>query len=111
MLHPEATAQVPYISQVLSKDSAVIAATDYMKSFAEQVRAYVPTDYKVLGTDGFGRSDSRENLRDHFEVSAKFIVVATLKTLADRGEVPAKLVKEAIERFDINPEKMNPLFA
>lgn len=103
--------QTPYITTVLSDKAPVIAATDYMKSYAEQVRAYVPTDYKVLGTDGFGRSDSRENLRDHFEVSAKFIVIATLKTLADRGDVSEKLVADAIAKFDIDTQKINPLFA
>ena len=112
MLHTNAKDQkVPYITQVLADDSAVIAATDYMKSYAEQVRAYVPTDYKVLGTDGFGRSDSRENLRDHFEVSAKFVVLATLKTLADRNEILMQLVQDAMKKYAIDPNKMNPLFA
>jgi pyruvate dehydrogenase E1 component len=103
--------RVPFVTQVLKDDCAVIAATDYMKSYAEQIRAYVPTTYKVLGTDGFGRSDSRENLRDHFEVSAKYIVIATLKTLAERKEISADVVTNAIKKYDINPKKINPLFA
>tara|TARA_B100001094_G_scaffold333457_1_gene412836 strand:+ start:24538 stop:27207 length:2670 start_codon:yes stop_codon:yes gene_type:complete len=111
MLHADEGRQKPYITQVLSSDRAVVAATDYMKSYAEQVRAYVPTDYKVLGTDGFGRSDSRENLRDHFEVSAQFIVIATLKTLADRNEVPMELVKDTLKKYNIDSNKVNPLFA
>ena len=76
MLHPMETPRVPYIAQVMN-DAPAVASTDYMKLFAEQVRTYVPADdYRVLGTDGFGRSDSRENLRHHFEVDASYVVVA-----------------------------------
>ncbi|WP_072671424.1 pyruvate dehydrogenase (acetyl-transferring), homodimeric type [Vibrio injensis] len=111
MLHPEAEAKVPYIAQVMGTEPA-IAATDYMKNYAEQVRAYVPaTAYKVLGTDGFGRSDSRENLRRHFEVNAGYVVVAALSELAKRGEVEKSVVVEAIKKFDIDTEKTNPLYA
>jgi pyruvate dehydrogenase E1 component len=75
MLHPLETPRVPYIAQVMN-DAPAVASTDYMKLFAEQVRTYVPADdYRVLGTDGFGRSDSRENLRHHFEVDASYVVV------------------------------------
>ncbi|MCG3731457.1 pyruvate dehydrogenase (acetyl-transferring), homodimeric type [Vibrio cincinnatiensis] len=111
MLHPEAEAKVPYIAQVMGTEPA-IAATDYMKNYAEQVRAYVPAAaYKVLGTDGFGRSDSRENLRRHFEVNAGYVVVAALSELAKRGEVEKSVVVEAIKKFDIDTEKTNPLYA
>ncbi|PXA71220.1 pyruvate dehydrogenase (acetyl-transferring), homodimeric type [Vibrio sp. 11986-1-5] len=111
MLHPEAEAKVPYIAQVMGTEPA-IAATDYMKNYAEQVRAYVPAAaYKVLGTDGFGRSDSRENLRRHFEVNAGYVVVAALNELAKRGEVEKSVVVEAIKKFDIDTEKTNPLYA
>ncbi|MCG3759086.1 pyruvate dehydrogenase (acetyl-transferring), homodimeric type [Vibrio cincinnatiensis] len=111
MLHPEAEAKVPYIAQVMGTEPA-IAATDYMKNYAEQVRAYVPAaSYKVLGTDGFGRSDSRENLRRHFEVNAGYVVVAALSELAKRGEVDKSVVVEAIKKFDIDTEKTNPLYA
>ncbi|EKO3566044.1 MULTISPECIES: pyruvate dehydrogenase (acetyl-transferring), homodimeric type [Vibrio] len=111
MLHPEAEAKVPYIAQVMGTEPA-IAATDYMKNYAEQVRAYVPAEsYKVLGTDGFGRSDSRENLRRHFEVNAGYVVVAALSELAKRGEVEKSVVVEAIKKFDIDTEKTNPLYA
>jgi len=110
MLTPEAEAQQAYISQVLG-DAPTIAATDYMKQYAEQVRAYVPGSYKVLGTDGFGRSDSRENLRRHFEVNADYIVVAALAELAKAGTVDKKVVSEAIEKYGIDTNKTNPLYA
>ncbi|BCK23670.1 pyruvate dehydrogenase (acetyl-transferring), homodimeric type [Vibrio cholerae] len=111
MLHPEAEVKVPYIAQVMGTESA-IAATDYMKNYADQVRAFIPAQsYKVLGTDGFGRSDSRENLRRHFEVNAGYVVVAALNELAKRGEVEKSVVAAAIKKFDIDTEKTNPLYA
>ena len=111
MLNPEAEQKVAYITSVLG-DEPTIAATDYMKNYAEQVRAFIPADaYKVLGTDGFGRSDSRENLRRHFEVNAGYVVVAALTELAKRGDVERKVVTEAIAKFDIDVNKINPLFA
>lgn len=111
MLHPEAEVKVPYIAQVMGTEPA-IAATDYMKNYADQVRAFIPAQsYKVLGTDGFGRSDSRENLRRHFEVNAGYVVVAALNELAKRGEVEKFVVAAAIKKFDIDTEKTNPLYA
>ncbi|USP04945.1 pyruvate dehydrogenase (acetyl-transferring), homodimeric type [Vibrio sp. LQ2] len=111
MLHPEAEAKVPYIASVMGTEPA-IAATDYMKNYADQVRAFIPAEsYKVLGTDGFGRSDSRENLRRHFEVNAGYVVVAALNELAKRGEVEKSVVAEAIKKFNIDTEKTNPLYA
>ncbi|WP_029797837.1 pyruvate dehydrogenase (acetyl-transferring), homodimeric type, partial [Vibrio parahaemolyticus] len=111
MLHPEAEAKVPYIQTVMGTEPA-IAATDYMKNYAEQVRAFIPAEsFKVLGTDGFGRSDSRENLRRHFEVNAGYVVVAALTELAKRGEVEKSVIAEAIKKFDIDTEKTNPLYA
>ena len=111
MLHPTQDARVPYITQVMNKNPAVVS-TDYMKLFAEQVRAYVPAEsYKVLGTDGFGRSDSRANLRHHFEIDATYVVVAALSELAKRGDIDASVVEEAIKKFDINAEKANPRIA
>lgn len=111
MLHPEAEVKVPYIAQVMGTEPA-IAATDYMKNYADQVRAFIPAQsYKVLGTDGFGRSDSRENLRRHFEVNAGYVVVAALNELAKRGEVEKSEVAAAIKKFDIDTEKTNPLYA
>ena len=112
MLNPEAEPQVPYVGQVITKDAGpAIAATDYVKAYSDQVRAFIDTDYRCLGTDGFGRSDSRANLRRHFEVNAAYIVVASLYELANRGEVERKVVAEAIKRFDIDTEKLNPLYA
>jgi pyruvate dehydrogenase E1 component len=111
MLHPEAEQKVPYITQVMGNEPA-IAATDYMKNYAEQVRAFMPSEsYKVLGTDGFGRSDSRANLRRHFEVNAGYVVVAALTELAKRGDVEKSVVAEAIAKFDIDADKINPLYA
>jgi pyruvate dehydrogenase E1 component len=112
MLHPEAEQKTAYVSTVIDADHGpAIAATDYVKSYAEQIRGYLNTCYRVLGTDGFGRSDSRANLRQHFEVNQYYIVVAALYELAEQGKVERKLVSDAIKRFDINPEKINPLFA
>jgi pyruvate dehydrogenase E1 component len=87
----------------------VIAATDYMASYADQIRAFVPGRYVVLGTDGFGRSDLRKSLRRHFEVDRYYVAVAALKALADEGVLPASKVTEAIQKFDIDPQKPNPL--
>ena len=111
MLHPTETPRVPYVAQVMN-DKPAVAATDYMKLFAEQIRAYVPAKhYHVLGADGFGRSDSRANLRDHFEVDAHHVVVAALHVLAQEGTVDKKVVAEAIAKYGIDPERLNPLYA
>ncbi len=111
LLHPEAEERVPYVAQML-EDLPTVAATDYMKLYAEQIRAFVPTQhYAVLGTDGFGRSDSRENLRDHFEVNARYIVVAALSQLAKAGSIKKSVVAGAIKKLGINPEKINPFYA
>ncbi len=114
LLHPTETARVPFVTQQLSPHAgAVIASTDYMKNYAEQIRAFIPKgrSYKVLGTDGFGRSDFRSKLREHFEVNRHYIVVATLKALADEGALPMAKVAEAIKKYGINTERINPLFA
>ena len=112
MLNPEATPQTSYIGSIITKDAGpAIAATDYVKGYSDQVRAFIDTDYRCLGTDGFGRSDSRANLRTHFEVNAEYVVVASLYELAKRGEVDKKVVSQAIERFNINADKLNPLYA
>ncbi|MCG9731392.1 pyruvate dehydrogenase (acetyl-transferring), homodimeric type [Shewanella sp. Isolate13] len=111
MLHPEAEPKQAYITQVMGKEPA-IAATDYMKNYAEQVRAFMPSEtFKVLGTDGFGRSDSRENLRRHFEVNAGYVVVAALNELAKRGDIEKSVVAQAIAKFNIDTDKTNPLYA
>lgn len=111
LLHPEAEARTPYIAQVMN-DAPAVAATDYIRLYAEQVRAYVPAQsYRVLGTDGFGRSDSRENLREHFEVNAHYVVVAALAELVKQGIFDKKVVAEAIAKYGIDANKINPLYA
>ena len=111
MLNPEAAEKKAYITEQLEEDVLTVACTDYMKSYAEQVRAYVPGTYRVLGTDGFGRSDSRANLRRHFEVNAGYVVVATLHELAKSGSIERSVVTEAIAKFAIDVNKINPLLA
>ena len=113
MLNPAQDDRVPYITTVLNNgfDGPTIAATDYIKSYVDQVRAFVPGQYKVLGTDGFGRSDSRENLRHHFEVDAKFIAVAALRELVKAGDLEKKVLLDAIAEFGIDVNKINPLYA
>lgn len=113
MINPGKKAKVPYITSLLNEgfDGPTIAATDYIKNYADQVRAFVPGQYKVLGTDGFGRSDSRANLRHHFEVDAKFIAVAALYELVKAGDVDAKVLADAIKEFNIDGDKLNPLYA
>lgn len=111
MLNPDAKEKTPYIATVMNRAPA-IAATDYMKNYADQVRAFIPAvSYKVLGTDGFGRSDSRENLRRHFEVNAGYIVVAALSELVKQGELKKTVVSDAIKKFGIDSGKINPLYA
>ncbi len=110
MLHPE-DQKIPYVAQVMN-DAPAVAATDYMRLFADQIRAFVPTtNYTVLGTDGFGRSDSRENLRDHFEVDARYVVIAALNALAKEGKIEKSKVAQAIKDFGIDSEKANPFYA
>ncbi len=110
MMHPEEEAKVPYItSQLEGAVGPVIAATDYLKTYAEQLRAYIPNRYSVLGTEGFGRSDTRENLRRFFEVNSNYVVVASLKALADEGQIEAKVVSQAIKKLGVDPEKLDPM--
>jgi pyruvate dehydrogenase E1 component len=114
LLHPTEAPRVPFVAEQLSKTTGpVVASTDYMKAYAEQIRPFIPKDrsYRVLGTDGFGRSDFRSKLREHFEVNRHYIVVAALKALADDGAMPAAKVAEAIKKYGINVDKVNPLYA
>lgn len=111
-LHPLENPKLPYVSQQLKGHRGpVIAATDYIRQYPEQIRQWVPARYSVLGTDGYGRSDTRVELRRHFEVNANHIVVAALKALADEGTLPAAKVAEAIEKYGIDVDKTNPLHA
>jgi pyruvate dehydrogenase E1 component len=112
MLHPEAKARVPYVTQCLERRAGpVVVATDYMKSFADPIRSFIPKDriYRVLGTDGYGRSDSRAKLRHFFEVNRYFVTIAALKALADQGEIKSKVVSDAIKKYRIDTEKPNPV--
>jgi pyruvate dehydrogenase E1 component len=109
LLHPTDKPRSSHVAQCLAETRGpVIASTDYMRVFADQIREYVPRRYVALGTDGFGRSDSRENLRRFFEVSRFYVAVAALKALADDGEIPAARVAEAIRKYAIDPEKPAP---
>ena len=109
MLNPEKKQRVSYVAECL-KDAKgpVIASTDYMKSFAEQIQRFVPNQFVALGTDGYGRSDSREALRDFFEVDRYYVVVSALKALSDEGKLPAEKVAEAVKKYKLNPNKPNP---
>jgi len=112
MVHPVEEARLPYVTQLLKDTQGpIVATTDYMRLFAEQIRAYIPSGrtYKVLGTDGFGRSDSRVKLREFFEVNRYYITVAALKSLAEEGKIPASTVAEAIAKYGIDPNKPNPV--
>jgi len=109
MLNPEKPQKVSYVAASL-KDAKgpVIASTDYMKSFAEQIQRFVPNKFVALGTDGFGRSDSREALRDFFEVNRYYVVVAALKALSDEGKLPVAKVAEAVKKYSLDANKPNP---
>jgi pyruvate dehydrogenase E1 component len=100
---------VPYVTKCLDAHKGpVIAATDYMRIYADQVREFVPGSFRVLGTDGFGRSDTRQNLRRFFEVDRNYVVLATLTELAGKGLFTAEQLSKAIKDLGIDPDKANP---
>ena len=108
-LHPKSKPRLSYVEQCFQDENGpVIATTDYIKAYADSIRAFVPSRYVVLGTDGFGRSDDRQQLRHHFEVNHKYIVVSALSSLYEDGSIDAKLVSKAIKQFNIDPEKPTP---
>ncbi|MFM9970213.1 MAG: pyruvate dehydrogenase (acetyl-transferring), homodimeric type [Burkholderiales bacterium] len=112
LLHPTEAPRISYVEQCLKNSAGpVIASTDYVKSFADQIRVFMPKgrDYRVLGTDGFGRSDTRERLRYHFEVNRHWVVVSALKALADEGAIKPQKVADAIKKYAIDVSKPNPL--
>lgn len=111
-LHPESQRKASYVEQCLKGlEGPVVAATDYIRLFADQIRPFVPqSQYVVLGTDGFGRSDTRQKLRHHFEVDRYFIAVAAIEALVKEGKLDAAKVMEAIRKYDINPDKPNPAY-
>lgn len=110
LLHPTATPRQSHVEKLL-KDAPgpVIAATDYVRAFAEQIRAFVPGRYWVLGTDGFGRSDTRAKLRHFFEVDRYWVTVAALKALADEGVIKPQIVADALAKYQLDPAKPNPM--
>jgi pyruvate dehydrogenase E1 component len=109
-LHPTKKARMGYLqTQLLGRTGPVVIATDYIRAYAEQIREYVPARFASLGTDGFGRSDTRDNLRIFFEVNRYYVVVAALKALSDDGEIDSKIVQQAIKKYNIDPEKPNPI--
>jgi pyruvate dehydrogenase E1 component len=109
MLHPQKEPRISHVEKCLSnRKGPLIAASDYMKNYADQIRAYVPGHYVVLGTDGFGRSDTRASLRRHFEVDRHFIALAALKSLAKEGSIAISEVTGAIEKYAIDVDKLNP---
>jgi pyruvate dehydrogenase E1 component len=99
---------VLFRSQCLDDKIPVISATDYIRSYSDQIRPFVKARYKTLGTDGFGRSDTRKKLRGFFEVDRHYVVITALKALADEGTIPASEVNKAIKLYKINPDKPNP---
>jgi pyruvate dehydrogenase E1 component len=110
LLHPEEPTKVSYVTAKLSErgDGPVIASTDYVRTFSEQIRPYVPARYRTLGTDGYGRSDYRRKLRSHFEVDRHFVAVSALKALAEENKLPSRAVTEALRKYGIDPSKPNP---
>ncbi|MBM3360817.1 MAG: pyruvate dehydrogenase (acetyl-transferring), homodimeric type [Betaproteobacteria bacterium] len=109
-MNPDKPQKESHITKLLKKaEGPIIASTDYMKSFAEQIAVFLPHTFVALGTDGFGRSDSRENLRQFFEVDRHYVVVATLKALSDEGKIKSSIVTDAIKKFKLDPNKPNPV--
>ena len=108
-LHPTEKPRVPYVTQALDKTGGVIvSASDYVKAMADSIDRWLPRPLVSLGTDGFGRSETRASLRDFFEVDAKHIVIATLSALMRDGKLEAKVVAQAIKDLGVNAEKPNP---
>jgi pyruvate dehydrogenase E1 component len=109
MLHPTAEPKRPFVLESLDgRRGPVIASTDYIRAFADQIRQWVPAPYQALGTDGFGRSDYRRALRRFFEVDRHYVTVAALKSLADSGDIDPRRAQDAIERYEVDPESPIP---
>ena len=109
-LHPGEAPRIPYVTAALEgAEGPVVAASDWVKAVPDLIARFVPGHYDVLGTDGFGRSDTRENLRRHFEIDAEHIVVATLSALAASGDLKPERVGEAIERYGLDANRPDPL--
>ena len=109
MLHPGETARASYVRECFAEAKGpFVAATDYVRAVSDQIREWIPGRYVTLGTDGYGRSDSREALREHFEVDSKYIVIATLKALADEGKIEPSVVRGAMDKLGVSGEKPVP---
>jgi pyruvate dehydrogenase E1 component len=109
-LHPGEKPRRPYVQRMLgSQAGPFVAATDYMRIVADQIRPWVPGRYHVLGTDGYGRSDSRAALRDHFEVDRRYVVLAALKALADEGSLDTAVLRKAVDTLKIATDRPNPV--
>ncbi|HWP94130.1 MAG TPA: pyruvate dehydrogenase (acetyl-transferring), homodimeric type [Gammaproteobacteria bacterium] len=110
LLHPDSKRRASYVERCLGETAGpVVAATDYIRQYPDLIREFVPRRYVTLGTDGFGRSDSRANLRRHFEVDRYYVAIAALKALADEGELDVRIVKQAIGKYGIDPDKPHPV--
>jgi pyruvate dehydrogenase E1 component len=109
MFAPGKNPAVPYVAQCLGDEIPVVAASDYVKAYADLVRPYLTQTYVTLGTDGYGRSDTRERLRHFFEVNRYYIVVAALHALAQDGKVPATQVAAAMKKYGLDPKKPDPV--
>jgi len=110
LLHPTSPQRKSYVETCLAeRQGPVVAASDYIRTFADEIRPFIPRRYRVLGTDGFGRSDYRAQLRRFFEVDRHYVALAALKSLADEEQIPASRVADAIKKYEIDPEKPNPV--
>ncbi|KZY65973.1 hypothetical protein A3735_23535 [Oleiphilus sp. HI0061] len=109
MLNPDKKKKVSYVETCLGeREGPVVASTDYIRLYGEQIRAYLPKRYTVLGTDGFGRSDTRQKLRQFFEIDRHYVVVAALSALSEEGKVEAKVVLDAMRKFGIDRNCLSP---
>jgi pyruvate dehydrogenase E1 component len=115
LLNPASAPELSHVEQCLKDTTGpIIAATDYVRTFADQIRPaiqHMGRRYEVLGTDGFGRSDTRENLRDFFEVDYRWVVLTSLRALADAGQIDRQKIAEAIQKYKINVQKPNPMIS
>jgi pyruvate dehydrogenase E1 component len=110
LLHPTEKQKISHVEKLLKgAKGPVIASTDYIRALTEQLRAFIPQRFVVLGTDGFGRSDTREKLRHFFEIDRYWITVAALKALADEGTINSQLVADALQKYKLDPSKPNPM--
>ena len=108
-MHPTQEKQIPYVTQCIDENSGpVIASTDYVRLLADQIRPFIKQSFTVLGTDGFGRSDTRENLRRFFEVDRFYVTVAALNALAEPGQIENGVVQQAIEKYGLDASKPAP---